>query len=374
MNRRAAWMVSVVLGVLGMAGTAPVAVASAASVTANLSLAQTATQAGSMESLGQDATFAYSSSGDSVKTITLTLPPGLLANAAIDGGQCLQTTILSSPCQVASGTVKATATVALLPVSVSVPVSLYLVPAPAPGDLAGIQIVANDPPLLTGPLGSPGDVVVQPPDAHVTITFNNVPGHRPGRRAVRADLRAGDPDHAEQHAPPHQMLRPAAVRPERHHVRWSNRGDEPADRRHRLFQARADPELQRRRHEGRYRRRHTSDDRPQAACPSQRALPSHRAQRCPDATPEGPEPQRACRPQRSLRQIRPIHGLHADRLGDIEVTAVSVAPHRQGLPRRLSVFAGPRHRLPAPVLGQPHGCVSISAPVRQRSRACRTFP
>jgi hypothetical protein len=174
-TRRACTILAGLASLLGIAVTAPVSVASAASVTAGLTLSQPATQAGSMQSLGQDATFAYSNSGDSVKDLTLTLPPGLLANAAIDGGRCLKTTMLSSPCQVASGTVTATATVALLPVTISVPVSLYLVPPPKPADLAGLQIVANDPPLITGPLGSPADVVVEPPDAHVTITFDNVP-------------------------------------------------------------------------------------------------------------------------------------------------------------------------------------------------------
>lgn len=163
------------LGVLGVVGLAPVAVASAATVTPAVSLSQPATQAGSTQPLGTDVTLAYSNSGDSLKDMTLTLPPGLLANASIDGGQCLKTTTLSSACQVASGTVKATATVVVLPLTVAVPISLYLVPPPKPGDLAGLQIVANDPPLITGPLGGPADVVVNPPDTHLTIAFNSIP-------------------------------------------------------------------------------------------------------------------------------------------------------------------------------------------------------
>lgn len=179
MKAVAARVLAALIGVLGMAALAPVAGASAATVTPSLTLSQPATQAGSRQSLGTDMTLAYSNSGDSVKDLTLTLPPGLLADASIDGGQCLKTTTLTSACQVGSGTVKAVATAVVLPVTVTVPISLYLVPPPKPGDLAGVQIVANDPPLVTGPLGGPADVVVNPPDAHVTITFTNIPNTAP---------------------------------------------------------------------------------------------------------------------------------------------------------------------------------------------------
>ncbi len=58
--------------------------------------------------LGIDVSFSPSS-GDSPKDLTVILPPGLLANAAIDGGACLSNTS-STPvaaCQVGTGTVTA---------------------------------------------------------------------------------------------------------------------------------------------------------------------------------------------------------------------------------------------------------------------------
>jgi hypothetical protein len=156
---------------------APSASASA-SVTPTLSLNQSGgTQAGSTVPLGTDIKFSYSNSGDTPKDITLTLPPGLLANAAINHGQCLKTTTLSSACQVGSGMVTAKTT-SILPTSLSVPISLYLVPPPTTADLAGIQIV-NDTPLIGGPLGGPGVVKVIGPDAHVSITISNIPNSVP---------------------------------------------------------------------------------------------------------------------------------------------------------------------------------------------------
>ena len=74
MSHRACKVLAGLVGLLGLLAIAPVSVASAASVTPGLTLSQPATQAGSMQSLGQNATFAYSSSGDSVKNLTLTLP------------------------------------------------------------------------------------------------------------------------------------------------------------------------------------------------------------------------------------------------------------------------------------------------------------
>src|SRR6185437_16665664 len=88
-----------------MAVMAPTAGASISAVKVALSPA-TAT-AGSTGNLGTDITFSPSS-GDSAKDLTLQLPPGLLANAAIDGGACLKATAPLAACQVGSGTVKAT--------------------------------------------------------------------------------------------------------------------------------------------------------------------------------------------------------------------------------------------------------------------------
>jgi hypothetical protein len=110
-----------------------------ASSTPTLSLDQSAgTAAGSTTNLGLDLTFA-DSAGDSPDVMTINLPPGLLADASMDGGACLKMTDLSdSACQVGTGTVSANAfdLVGLQ----DLPVTFDLVAPPAPGDLAGIAV------------------------------------------------------------------------------------------------------------------------------------------------------------------------------------------------------------------------------------------
>jgi hypothetical protein len=109
-----------------------------ASATPTLSLDQSAGMtAGSTANLGMDLTFA-DSTGDSPNDMTINLPPGLLANANLDGGACLKTADLTdTSCQVGTGTVTANA---LDLVPVPLPVTFDLVPPPAPGDLAGLAV------------------------------------------------------------------------------------------------------------------------------------------------------------------------------------------------------------------------------------------
>jgi hypothetical protein len=128
----------VLLGVLVAATLAAEASSASASVTPALTLDQSAgTAAGSSANLGVDLTFSPSS-GDSPKQLALDLPPGLLANAAIDGGACLVTTDLAdSACQIGSGTVTGDLA-GFIPVPAQV--TFDLVPPPAPGDLAGLAV------------------------------------------------------------------------------------------------------------------------------------------------------------------------------------------------------------------------------------------
>ena len=153
--------------------------AASASITPAVTLDQSAgTHAGSTVNLGLDLTFARSPSSDSPKDMTLNLPPGLLANASIDGGACLNSSAPNPACQVGTGTVTATPFVLGLagpPVSVSV--TFDLVAPPKPGDLAGLVIMAKNP--VTGAsaqLGSQGDITVSPVGA-VTIAFHNIPNN-----------------------------------------------------------------------------------------------------------------------------------------------------------------------------------------------------
>jgi hypothetical protein len=87
--------------------------------------------------------------------VILNLPPGLLANAAIDNGGCLQTTdIETSTCQVGSGMVDA-----VLDGAIPVPtnVGFFLVPPPTPSDLAGLAVAeAGD------QIGATAPIVIRP--------------------------------------------------------------------------------------------------------------------------------------------------------------------------------------------------------------------
>ena len=100
--------------------------------------------------------------------MTLTLPPGLLANASIDGGACLTMTDLDdTACQVGTGTVTA---IAEGVVPITTPVTFDLVPPPAAGDLAGLAVNSSG-----TQIGSTADVKVRPSGdpagVGITITF-----------------------------------------------------------------------------------------------------------------------------------------------------------------------------------------------------------
>ena len=155
-------------GALIIAVLAVAAPGAGAAVTPTITLNQSAgTGAGSTTNLGVDLKFSPSS-GDSPDDLTLNLPPGLLANASVDGGACLRTTDLNdSACQVGSGTVTALAD-GVVPIPTQV--TFDLVPPPAAGDLAGLAVNSNG-----TQIGSTAGIRVRPsgdPDGvGVTISF-----------------------------------------------------------------------------------------------------------------------------------------------------------------------------------------------------------
>jgi hypothetical protein len=159
---------NVLLSVLVLAATMALAPAAWASIAPTVSLDQSAgTRAGSTTNLGVDLKFAPAGS-DSPDHLTLNLPPGLLADASIDGGACLKTADLAdSACQVGTGTVTAKA-YGTIPIPTTV--TFDLVPPPAPGDLAGLAVNSNG-----TQIGSTADVRVRPSGdpagVGVTITF-----------------------------------------------------------------------------------------------------------------------------------------------------------------------------------------------------------
>jgi hypothetical protein len=142
----------VLLGVLAAVYMSALAPAAGASSMPTLTLDQSAgTSAGSFANLGMDLKFA---AGDSPKQLTLNLPPGLLANASINGGGCLASADLNdSACEVGSGVVTAVA----FGIPIPTPVTFDLVPPPAAGDLAGLAVNSNG-----TQIGTTGDVRVRP--------------------------------------------------------------------------------------------------------------------------------------------------------------------------------------------------------------------
>jgi hypothetical protein len=147
---------SALLGALVVLAAAVFAQGAQASTTATVTLDQSAgTQAGAFQNLGMDIKFT-NSSGDTPDAMTITLPPGLLANSSINGGQCLQEVDLSDAnCQVGSGTVTAYPLDSIIPLPTSV--TFDLVSPPAAGDLAGLAVNMNG-----TQIGTTGDIKVRP--------------------------------------------------------------------------------------------------------------------------------------------------------------------------------------------------------------------
>ena len=162
-------VVGLTMAVLGAASAS-------ASVTPALTLDQSGgTQAASTIPLGMSFNFSPSA-GDSPKDLTIGLPPGLLADASINGGACLQSSTPTAACQVGTGTVTATILGGLVPVTGQV--AFDLVAPPKPGDLAGLALLVT---LLgqTSQLGSPGEIAVRsvtdPAGFGLNIAFANIP-------------------------------------------------------------------------------------------------------------------------------------------------------------------------------------------------------
>jgi hypothetical protein len=123
-----------------------------ADFTASLSLDQSAgTTAGSSPAIGFDEKFG----GDAVKTVSLVLPPGLLANESIAGGGCLRSSSPNPACQVGSGTVG-------LAGGGSQSFAVDLVKPPNPADVAGLTSALGTTPITTSDvtLGANGAATV----------------------------------------------------------------------------------------------------------------------------------------------------------------------------------------------------------------------
>jgi hypothetical protein len=157
-----------------MAAMAPAAGASLGTV--GLTLSPSSATAASTGNLGTDITFSPSS-GDSAKDLTLELPPGLLANAAIDGGACLKSATPVAACQVGSGTV--TANLFGGPIPTALPATFDLVAPTNPSQLAGLAVLVTPPAGQPTQLGPPAAVTIRPgtdpAGVGLNIAFTNIP-------------------------------------------------------------------------------------------------------------------------------------------------------------------------------------------------------
>jgi hypothetical protein len=153
MWNRIRWVV--LMGAVAAAGLGALPASAGAAITPAISLDQSAGKAaGSTSDLGVDLTFAPTGT-DSPDHMTLNLPPGLLANASIDGGSCLTTADLTdTACEVGNGVVTA---YAYGTVPIPTRVTFDLVPPPSPGDLAGLAVNSNG-----TQIGSTADIKVRP--------------------------------------------------------------------------------------------------------------------------------------------------------------------------------------------------------------------
>jgi hypothetical protein len=148
--------------VSAVAALAAIPAAASAAITPALTVTPASTTAGSSTTIGFDAKFSPTT-GDSVKDVTLALPPGLLANENIAGGACLASPppasgTPSAACQVGTGTVTTSA-------FGTQNVVLYLVKAPKPTDVAGLAIY-----LGTTQAGNTADVTLGATGLSVVLT------------------------------------------------------------------------------------------------------------------------------------------------------------------------------------------------------------
>jgi hypothetical protein len=175
-RRHALAFIGVLAGVAAGAPGASAAINPSMSVTTPTPVA-----AGSTGSLGLDLRFSPTGT-DSPDTVVLNLPPGVLADAALDNGQCITTPVTDfsddAACQLGSGVVTAEA-LGVVPVPDNV--DFYLTPPPAPGDLAGLAVadgagdqIGTTNAILIRPSGDPAGVGVT-----LDLTLPNTLGGTP---------------------------------------------------------------------------------------------------------------------------------------------------------------------------------------------------
>jgi len=294
---------------------------------------------------------------DSPKDLTVALPPGLLANASINGGKCLTSTTAMAACQVGSGTVTASPIVLGIPVgSISIAISQYLVAPPSPADLAGVLTVANPGTPAAMDLGSLADVTVRPSGdpAGVGLTqhFANLPDTFPVAGVANAPIfghRAQERLHRATPAGHLSLLRGNILVSADSYADPSSRS---ASAPLKVTGCSALPFA------------------PKFSVSATRDIADSGVQVVTDVTQKANEapsrnvsltlPPHGARPQRrgGDQQRAPVHRsqlrhLQGDRHRELHLTAVPQAAHRTGLPHRIADRAGDHDPLPGAVRAHP---------------------
>jgi hypothetical protein len=120
-------------GLLGLGAAS----ASASGVLSDFTLTVGSTQAGGNPLVTADLAFSYSNGTDTVRSVTIDLPPGLLASIANVPATCSPDQLSLNACPAGSQIGTGTVTTNVTPRAAT----LYLMPPPSPGDAAGFGTV-----------------------------------------------------------------------------------------------------------------------------------------------------------------------------------------------------------------------------------------
>ncbi len=165
---------SALIGLLIVVATAIFAPVASATISPGLTLEQSGgTTAGSSVATGFDIN-SHATIADSLETLTVGLPAGLLVNLNQNGGTCLASAAPTPLCEIARGTING---------ATGTPVNLYLVTPPTPSGIAqnlnasseplsaaGVDLVIQGGATISGAL-----TLTSSPSVALTLSFSSIP-------------------------------------------------------------------------------------------------------------------------------------------------------------------------------------------------------
>jgi len=165
---------SALVGLLVVAATAIFAPVASATISPGVTLEQSGgTGAGSSVATGFDIN-SHATIADSLETLTVGLPAGLLVNLNQNGGACLASAAPTPLCEIARGTINGAS---------GTPVNLYLVTPPTPSGIvqnlkassqplnaAGVDLVIQGGATISGAL-----TLTSSPTVALTLSFSSIP-------------------------------------------------------------------------------------------------------------------------------------------------------------------------------------------------------